>query len=155
WQRTGNVDPSIFGFRDDTRTRGLNVGLNWMHRFTQRIFTQSSVNYSRQSIRLTPYFANRENIAGQAGITRNNQEPQNWGPPRLVFSTDITGLSDAQRSVTRNQTATVTSSTNWNHRSHTWIFGGTYTRQQFNLLTQQDPRGTFTFNGQSSGYDFA
>jgi hypothetical protein len=155
WQRSGGVTPTIFGFRDTNSSRGLNVGLNWMHRHTQRIFTNTGVTFSRFTSRLTPNFAGKENISGLAGITGNNQEPLNWGPPRLVFSSDISSLGDAQQSLNRNQTASVSSSTTWNYRSHTVTFGGDLRSQQFNQLSQQDPRGTFSFNDTSSGYDFA
>ena len=33
--------------------------------------------------------------------------------------------------------------------------GADFRRQQFNLLSQQDPRGTFTFTGAAAGSDFA
>ena len=32
------------------------------------------------------------NVSGDAGITGNNQEPVNWGPPSLSFSSGIAGL---------------------------------------------------------------
>src|SRR5256885_4151238 len=53
------------------------------------------------------------------------------------------------------------------HAPHNFSFGGDVRRQQFNLLSQQDPRGTFTFTGASTqqnvngtavpgtGFDFA
>ncbi|MGH9628229.1 MAG: TonB-dependent receptor, partial [Bryobacteraceae bacterium] len=34
-------------------------------------------------------------------------------------------------------------------------FGGSFRRQAFNYLSQQDPRGTFTFTGDQTGSDFA
>lgn len=156
WQRSRGVSPNIFAFRDTNATRGWNLSLNWMHRFSQRVFTNTRVEYSRQSSRLTPYFAGVENISGNAGITGNNQEPLNWGPPSLAFASGIASLGDAQQSLTRNQTASISSSTNWNYRSHNMTFGGDYRRQQFNQLSQQDPRGTFNFTSPgAAGYDFA
>ena len=54
--------------------------------------------------RATPFWENRDNVSGEAGIAGNNQDPANWGPPSLAFSSGIAGLSDAQSSFNRNQT---------------------------------------------------
>ena len=151
--RTDN--PSIFGFDDTGSILGINTAVNWMHRYTQRIFQNINYHYSRQAARTTPFFANRENVSGEAGITGNNQEPVNWGPPALSFASGIAGLDDAQRSVTRNQTSGLSYSILWVKNSHSLTFGGDFRRQEFNLLSQQDPRGTFTFTGAATGSDFA
>jgi hypothetical protein len=103
-----------------------------------------------------PYFANRSNISGQAGITGNDQSPTNWGPPTLIFSSGIASLSDGQSSFDRNETNAVASSILWNHGHHNVTLGGDFRRQEFNYLSQQDPRGTFTFTGIATGAsDFA
>jgi hypothetical protein len=145
----------VFGFDDRTAQQGIDASVTWIHRFTQRIFGTGKIQYSRGSNRITPYFAGRENIAGEAGITGNNQEPANWGPPRLSFASGIAMLSDAQQSFTRNQTSSAGYDLFWSHNSHNIRLGGDYRRQQFNLLSQQDPRGSFTFTGSATGYDFA
>src|SRR5262249_2004078 len=115
---------------------------------------------------LTPFFANRKNISGEAGISGNNQEPLNWGPPSLGFST-ISGLSDGQQSLSRNQTTGFSLDTLWNRRAHNINFGTDYRRQQFNSVSQQEPRGICTFTGAATqsivngvpvagtGFDFA
>ncbi len=41
------------------------------------------------------------------------------------------------------------------HRPHEISYGFDIRRQQFNSLSQQNPRGTFAFNGAAAGYDFA
>ena len=46
--------------------------------------------------RTTPFFSERQNISGQAGISGNNQEPVNWGPPGLSFASGISALSDSK-----------------------------------------------------------
>jgi hypothetical protein len=43
----------------------------------------------------------------------------------------------------------------WLRRPHNFTFGGDYRRQQFNLLGQQNARGSFTFTGAAAGNDFA
>ena len=41
---------------------------------------------NRVATESTPYFSNRTNVSGDAGIAGNNQDPVNWGPPNLIFS---------------------------------------------------------------------
>jgi len=147
FQDTRTGSPSIFNFLDTTDTLGLNANVYWRHQFSPRFFANFGVQYSRQSIRTTPYFANRENISGEAGITGNDQTPVNYGPPTLNFASGISDLTDAQSSFTRNQTAALSYDSLWNHGRHSLSFGADFRRQEFNLLSQQDPRGSFTFTG--------
>lgn len=147
WQRTDSTTPSVFGFTDSTSTAGFQTVENWSHRFNQRMFLNLSYTFSRGSQLLTPYFANLQNVSAEAGITGNNQEPQNWGPPSLNFSSGISGLTDAQQSYTRSQTSSVGGNLYWNHRSHNVTAGGDFRRQQFNYLSQANPRGSFGFTG--------
>ena len=147
WQRTDSTTPSVFGFTDSTSTAGFQTVENWSHRFSQRMFLNMSYTFSRGSQLLTPYFANLQNISGEAGITGNNQAPQNWGPPNLNFSSGISGLADAQQSYTRSQTSSLGGNLYWNHRSHNITAGGDFRRQQFNYLSQANARGTFGFTG--------
>jgi hypothetical protein len=148
-------NPNLFGFLDTNDSLGLNLNLNWRHNVTQRFFTNVGFQYSRMALRAKPFFENRDDISGHAGIVGNNQEPVNWGPPALNFSSGITPLTDGLPSFTRNQTAGLSMDNLWNRSRHNISFGGDVRRQQFNLLSQQDPRGAFTFNGASAGFDFA
>jgi hypothetical protein len=111
--------------------------------------------FSRQTARLVPYFANQLNVSGIAGITGNNQEAVNWGSPALLFSNGLSGLSDGQYSNNRTQNHTFGYNSFWNHGRHNVTFGGDIRRYQLNVLAQQDARGTFTFTGAAAGYDFA
>src|SRR5260221_9136141 len=80
-------------------------------------------------------------------MTGNNQDAMNWGPRSLVFSGGVAVLSDAQSSFIRNRTDAFSASMQWSHNRHNLSFGGDFRWQQFNYLSQQDPRGTFTFTG--------
>jgi len=151
--RTDNTN--LFGFLDNGRTLGMNLQLNFRHQFTPRAFVNFGYQFSRFSSTNLPFFANRQNIAGQAGITGNNQDPINWGPPALSFSSGISSLSDSQSSVIHNQTDGVSVDALWNHGRHNITYGADFKRQQFNSLSQQDPRGSFQFNGLATGSDFA
>ena len=154
-QSTRSDTPNIFGFLDTSDSLGMNLNLNWRHRFSPRFFTNVGYHFSRFAARLTPFFENRENVSGDAGITGNNQEPVNWGPPALNFASGITGLSDGLPSFTRNQTSGVSLDVLWARAGHNIKFGGDFRRQQVNLLAQQDPRGDFSFTGAAAGSDFA
>ncbi len=89
--------PNIFGFVDGNNSTGITTNANWRHMFNQRVNSSFGIQYSRLSTQISPYFANKENVSGEAGITGNNQEPNNWGPPNLTFSTGIASLNDASR----------------------------------------------------------
>jgi hypothetical protein len=155
FQRTNMAGPNLFGFNDTTSTQGIDTSVSLVHRFTQRMFGTLKFQYNRLTTRVTPFFAERVNVSGAAGITGNNQEPLNWGPPQLGFASGLATLSDARQSLTRNQTTSIGYDHFWSRNAHNLRFGGDFRRQQFNLLSQQDPRGTFTFTGAATGYDFA
>jgi hypothetical protein len=147
YQSTRTDNASLFGFLDTSDTTGINAGVNWRHSFAPRLFVTFGYQYSRLAARVTPFFANRENVSGAAGITGNNQDPLNWGPPALAFSGGIAALSDVQQSLTRNQTNIVSVDSFWNRGRHNISLGADFRRLQFNVLSQQDPRGIFTFTG--------
>jgi trimeric autotransporter adhesin len=155
FQSTRTDSPSVFGFLDNTDLSGINTSANWSHTFNQRLYLNLGYQFSRLATDVTPYFEDRENVSGEAGILGNDQDPLNWGPPTLTFSSGIASLTDAQSSHDRNQTSGTSYSMLWNRGSHNITFGGDFRRREFNYLSQQDPRGTFTFTGAAAGYDFA
>ena len=150
YQSTRADSTNQFGFLDTTGMTGINTNATWRHTFATRLFGTFTYQFSRFALRSTPYFANRENVSVQAGITGNNQDPLNWGPPSLNFSRGIAGLSDAKQSLTRNQTGALSASGLWIRGPHNVSFGGDWRKLQFNLLSQQDARGSFTFTGAST-----
>lgn len=156
FQRIRVSSPNLFGFVDRTSSLGLNTNVNWSHRYNAHFLQNIGYTFSRYATRTTPNFQNLVNISGDAGITGNNQEPVNWGPPALnFFASGIAGLSDAQSAHNRNQTSSLAYSMVWSHRNHSVTFGGDFRRQEFNYLSQQDARGTFTFTGAATGSDLA
>jgi hypothetical protein len=147
---------NLFGFLDTTDTLGINMNVNWARRFSHELFLTTGYKFSRFRTQVVPFFANRINISGEAGITGNNQDPANWGPPTLIFASGIASLTDGQSAFNRNETNGVSSSVSWNHGHHNVTLGGDFRRQEFNYLSQQNPRGTFTFTGIATGHsDFA
>ncbi len=147
YQRTSAENPNLFAFVDGNRTMGMNLNVSWRHTFNKSLYGTLGANYSRFSVRSTPFFANRLNVSGEAGIGGNNQDPQNWGPPSLNFNSGFAALNDAQESFTRNQTSAASYSIMWLKRPHNITIGGDVRRIQLNLISQQDARGSFGFTG--------
>ncbi|HJT87555.1 MAG TPA: carboxypeptidase regulatory-like domain-containing protein, partial [Bryobacteraceae bacterium] len=155
YMNSRNDNPNLFGFLDTTDMAGLNTIFNWRHSFTPQFYGTLGLQFSRLATRVTPFFANRANVSGEAGITGNDQSSANWGPPALSFSSGISPLSDAQAAHNRNQTSGLSYDVLKTRNGHNFQFGGGFTRQEFNYFSQQDPRGSFSFTGAATGSDFA
>jgi hypothetical protein len=155
WRSTRTDNPDVFGFLDTGRVGGINAGINYRRSFSPRSFVTVGYQLSRMNTRVTPYFSHRRNVSGDAGIAGNNQEPVNWGPPALVFSSGIAALGEARASLARDQTSGVSVSSFLSRGRHNITFGAGHRRQQFNVFSQQDARGTFAFTGAAAGHDFA
>ncbi|HTZ58474.1 MAG TPA: hypothetical protein VMB49_10275 [Acidobacteriaceae bacterium] len=147
FQSTRGSVTNLFGFTDKTATLGINTNINWIHRLNPHRFLYASYHFSRLRTQIVPYFENRQNISGDAGITGNNQDPSNWGPPALTFSSGITPLSDQQSAFNRNRTDSFSGSIGIYHGLHNITVGGDLRKQEYNDYYQLDPRGLFTFTG--------
>ena len=143
--RAGNVN--LFGFVDTTDTLGINSNINWTRRLKPQVFVYASYRFSRLRTLVTPNFENRENVSGNAGVTGNDQDPADWGPPALGFSSGTAALSDANSSFDRNRTDAFSASTAIYHGRHNVTAGVDFRKQQYNDFFEQNPRGAFTFTG--------
>jgi len=143
--RTSNT--TLLNFVDATNGLGLSTTVNWAHTFNAHLRMNLGYQFSRQSNRSIPYWENRVNISGQAGIAGNDQDPAYWGPPTLNFSGGLAALTDAQSAFNRNETNGVSYIGRWNRSSHNITAGVDFRRQEFNYLMQANPRGTFSFTG--------
>jgi hypothetical protein len=150
WQSTRTGDNNLFGFHDTTRVTDYRANVAWNHRFTQRINSNINYTFSREHSVGNPFFAFRENIEAEAGITGVLTDPAYWGPPSLSFSSGVSGLSDSISSNNRNQTHAIGGQFTWTHGRHEVAAGGDFRRQEFNYLTQQNPRGSFAFTGSAT-----
>ena len=146
-QSTRSGNSNLFGFDDKTDALGLNTDINWMHRIGHSLIMTTTYRFSRLRTDGTPFFENRNNVSGVAGINGNDQSPAYWGPPSLSFASNVAGLTDGQSANDRNEANEVSESANWNHMRHYVTFGGDFRRQEFNYLAQQNPRGAFAFTG--------
>jgi len=150
WRSTRSGNNSLFGFHDTTRVTDYSANIQWNHRFTQRINANLNYTFSREHSLGNPFFAYRENIEAEAGITGVLPDPAYWGPPTLGFSSGISGLNDAISSNNRDQTHAIGAQVTWTHGRHEIAGGGDFRRQEFNYLTQQNPRGKFQFTGSAT-----
>jgi hypothetical protein len=103
---------------------------------------------------VTPFFAGRANVSGDAGIAGNDQDPANWGPPSLLFP-DLTGLGDVQNQRSVKQTHGGAVEISLRRGVHNMTFGGDARVMSLDLRSQQDPRGTLAFTGAATGNAFA
>jgi len=149
--RAGNVN--LFRFVDDTDTLGMNTAINWAHRFNRQIFFYATYRFSRLRTLTRPEFANRENVAANAGVAGTDQAPAFWGPPALNFTSGLAALSDAQSAFNRNRTDGFSASASIYRGHHNITVGADLRKEQYNQFFEQDPRGTFTFNGATTGSD--
>jgi hypothetical protein len=155
YQRTIADTTNIFGFEDAREVSGIDAAANWSHRFSQFLSLRLRYQHTRLTTRVTPYFSGLTNVSGAAGISGNDQSPENWGPPGLTFSSGLTGLSDGIYNFTTNHTNGWSAESVLGGGRHNITVGGGVRRHHIDILSQQDPRGSFAFNGFASGSDLA
>jgi trimeric autotransporter adhesin len=155
YQRGTTDTQNIFGFVDARRVSGLDTTFNWSHRISQFRTIRLRYQFTRLTTTVTPHFAHRTNVSGDAGIHGNDQDPFNWGPPRLIFSSGIAGLSSMQAALNRNRTQSAGGETLWGRGRHNLTFGGDIRWDRWSVFSQQDPRGTLGFTGGATGSDLA
>ena len=154
YQRSTTSATTLFRFNDVTESSATDIAVNWNRRVSQFLQLRTRYQFTRQSSTVTPHFANVTNVSGEAGITGNNQDPINWGPPALAFST-MAGLSDALPRDTDSLTHAAGIEAFLFRGRHNFTIGGDIRRHHIDLVSQQDPRGRFTFTGAATGHDFA
>lgn len=138
---------NVFQFVDATDTLGLHGSVNWSHQYNHGLLVVLGYDLSRLRTLVRPQFENRLNIAGNAGITGDDQDPREWGPPYLQFASGIASLNDANSEFNRNRTDSGSVQVTTTRRRQTIKFGADYRKEEFNELTQANPRGKFTFTG--------
>ena len=154
YQNIRTKQTTIFGFEDASSVSGIDTSLQWTRRINQFFTIRPRAQYQELTTTSTPYFANRTNVSGLAGITGNNQDPINWGPPTLAFST-VTALSDAIPNFNRSRNFGGGAEAYYSHGRHNFTFGGNLRRVFVDVDQQQNPRGAFSFSGAVTGLDFA
>lgn len=155
WQSIRTDSPNLFGFLATGDQFNINPTVAWRHTFSSRFFVTLGYQLSRDTSGNAPFFARRRNVSGDSGITGNNQDPLNWGPPSLNFANGIAGLGEAQYSSNRLGDQSPNAQVFFSRGGHSLTYGADFHWRQWNWLSQQDGRGTFTFTGSAAGSDFA
>ncbi len=155
FQRSVNDSSSLFGFDSSRESSGFDTQGNWSLRISPFMQMRARYQYTRLANESLPYFANRVNVSGDAGIPGNDQSPVNWGPPSLTFASDIESLGDARYSRGTTQTHVAAAEVSRFSGRHNMTFGGEARRHLNDVVGQQDPRGSFAFTGAATGLDFA
>jgi hypothetical protein len=145
-----NPFPSVGG---NANTRSFDVPIGYTRTFG-KLINNARLDFNRSRIRSQNLYAFDQDITGTLGITGVSTNPFDWGLPNLSF-TNFGSLNDTNPQLLRNQTWTFSDNMIYNHGKHTWRWGGDFRRIQINTETDSNARGTFTFTGVNSGYDFA
>ena len=149
WQRRSGINQQLFGFQDPTTGYGINSSLTFTRSFSPHIVFNSSVRYNLNRNQTTSYFSNGQNVAQQLGIQGASTNPLNYGPPNLSF-TNFAGLNDSNPTLRRVQTMTGSAGLRYTRGTHAIALGTDFTRNIWNLLAEQNARGTLFFGGSST-----
>lgn len=150
FQSTRADSVNLFNFTDETGTLGVTGNIHWTHRLKPRLFLFTSYTFNRLRGEVTPNFAGHVNVSGNAGITGNDQDAANWGPPALSFIS-FSPMSDRNSAFNRQQTNLVSGSILYYRGKHNISIGGDFRKQNYNYDSQENPRGGFTFTGAATG----
>ena len=167
FQRRKSDIAQLFGFLDPGTGFGDNTNLSWVHNVGSNALNTAQVTFNRNRTTQNSYFSYGTDVAYDLGIQGTSQEPINYGPPTLSF-TNFSSLTDALPSDSVVQYFTESEAYSWVKHNHTMTFGGDFKRQDRNTTTDQNARGTFTFDGiktsnlnskgqplPNTGFDFA
>ena len=149
WQRRSGINQQLFGFRDPTSGYGINSSLGYNRTISPRLVFSSSVRFNLNRNETTSYFTNGEDIAGKLGIQGASTNPLNFGPPNLNF-TNFSSLSDSNPMLRRVETFTGSASVRYTRGAHAIAIGVDFTRNIWNLLIEQNARGTLFFGGSAT-----
>lgn len=146
-----NPFPTLLG---STKTSGMNTGAGWVLS-KGKLTNNLRFTYNRSHTQLANLYQDKQNVASQAGITGVSQDPFDFGVPGLSF-TNFQSVRDASAQLSTNQTFSWSESVIWRVAAkHNLRFGGDFRRLYNDLRSDQNARGTFTFTGKTTGYDFA
>jgi hypothetical protein len=167
YQRRSGYTLQPFDFKDLTSGYGINSSIGYNRTISPHMVINFSSRLNLNRSGTTPYFANGADIAGELGIQGLSQTPLNYGPPNLNF-TNFMGLSDSSPSLRRVETLVQSGGLRYTRGKHAFYMGFDYTRNIWDLLLEQNARGTLFFGGSATasigangyatpgtGFDFA
>ncbi len=154
-QRRSSDPSQLFGFRDNTSGSGVNANVSYTKNLSRRTLSVFSVSFNRNRNDTLPYFAYKTDVASQLGIRGTSTDPINYGPPNLSF-TNFGGLTDASPVLSRIQSTGASETVSMTKGTHNLSGGISFRRQQLNVQTDSNARGTFAFTGlATSAFDSA
>ncbi|HET8666473.1 MAG TPA: TonB-dependent receptor, partial [Terriglobales bacterium] len=134
-------------------TKGLNANAGYT--FSRGRWTNNfRTSFNRSRTNTQNLYAGIQNIAGDLGINGVSQNPADWGVPNISF-THFQGINDIAPVSRRDDTFQLMDTIIVQHGKHNVRFGGDYRHITTALRNNPNPRGSFTFTGFASGYDFA
>lgn len=149
WQRRSGVNQQLFGFLDPTSGSGVNSSLTYSRTISPRLVFNASARYNLNRNQTTSFFSNGANIAGNLGIQGASTNPLNYGPPNLSF-TNFSSLSDSNPTLRRVETMTGSAGLRYTRGTHAIAMGTDFTRNIWDLLLEQNARGTLFFGGSAT-----
>jgi len=155
FQRTAADTASLFRFADARDVSVIDGQASWTWNRSRNTTITARYGFTRTKSEVVPFFSNRLDVSGLAGITGNDQDPRNWGPPTLTFGTDLAGLTDGIYASNADRWHTVAGEWTRTQGTHTFTGGGELRLRRNDVFGQQDPRGSFGFTGAATGLDFA
>ncbi|HYL10772.1 MAG TPA: TonB-dependent receptor, partial [Candidatus Acidoferrales bacterium] len=154
FQNTGNnltnPFPSVGG---TTSVRGFDINVGYVRSFG-KLTNNARADFNRNRITTQNLYAFSQNVTGLLGINGVSQNPLDFGLPNLSF-TNFAGLRDINPLRRRDQTLSFSDSLIYPYKKHTWRWGGDFRRIELNPQTDSNARGSFTFTGFNTGFDFA
>ena len=154
WQRTDAASNNLFGFTDTNAQSSFAASASWQRRINTRASARLRYQFTDAVTTLTPFFANRVDVSGDARIEGNSKAPEDWGPPTLTFP-DVAGLGDAAYQHSGAVTHAAGGDYLFKHGRHDVTIGGDAKRTGVDVTQQADPRGTLAFTGAATGNAFA
>ena len=156
YQRIDTETANLFDFVDTSTVSNTTGSLTWTNRLSPFMFMRARYDLSNVATDVTPHFANLLNVSGAAGITRQRPGPGQLGAARACRSRAAwRGCPPATtRATTAGRTAARVEIFR-NRGRHSFTFGGGMRDAALDVLSQQNPRGGFTFTGASTGSDVA
>ena len=154
YSRSLGDSASLFDFIDKSRQTSIGAGATLARRLSTRVNLRANYQFTQSASTTTPFFANRINVSGDAGIAGNDQDPRHWGPPTIAFP-DFADLRDANYQQSGRTSHVAGVEVQVRRGRHNITFGADARVQEIELLTQPDPRGTLTFTGAATGNAFA
>jgi hypothetical protein len=155
YQRVQTDATSLLGLTSSTRTSSSDASAMWSRRFSPFFATRLRYQFTRQATGVSPHFAGVTDVIGEAGIAGADRVPDNWGPPLLTFASGLLSLSDVQYLDSSTNAHGIFGEALLNRQRHSLTVGGGVRRVNVDADGQLNGRGSFNFNGSTTGSDVA